>query len=162
MAKMSTYTKFLVVAAVGTGVYFIARSVKAKAKKVEEKKKKLTTGELPGNGNGKKPGIPKAPPYPAEKAADETVWIDEVFTPWAAQYAEEDAALVQSGEVDPIELAGDLTDAAFEMAYPSWGDSQFPNNWQQSTEWTKWADAWNRMHKQMVDLVSQALSEYGV
>ena len=170
MAKMSTTTKILIVAAVGTGVYFVARSVKAK-KKVEEKKK-LTTGEVPvngkPNGKGKKPpaGIPKAPPYPAASAADEGAWVAEVYADWRVDFTEQDAQAINSGEVSFDEVISDLTDAAFVMAYPEWvgpeGPTQFPDNWQQSTEWTKWADAWNRMHTQVVDLVQGAMSEYGV
>ena len=69
MAKMSTLSKVLLVAGVGTGVYFIVRSLR----KPEEKEKELTevtptgepsAGDLPsGGGTGRKPRA--APPYDA-------------------------------------------------------------------------------------------------
>lgn len=170
MAKMSTTTMVLIAAAVGGAVYFVASS--SKAKKSETKKVSVTGGGPPpsngsgsgGSGGTAKQPITKAPPFPAANVAEEKVWVDQIYGEWAGEDIEADAAAIKNNTLTLDGLTDGLTDVAFVRNYPTWtdGPAKFPNNWKSSSEWVKWADAWNRMNTQMVALVSQALSQYGV
>ncbi len=107
--------------------------------------------------------VPQAIPFPAANVTDEKVWVDQVFGEWRGEDIEDDVAKLNMGTTTFNKLTSGLTDVAFIFNYPSWADGPgFPDNWQISPGWVKWADAWNRMNKQMVDLVSQELSAYGI